>query len=136
MRTHVQFRSDAFPAEAGEAEAVNPGRWGGTLAAFLRGELDRVGLKGGEVHAEDWGWLVPIENEAFPLWIGCGNHEEHPDGFLCFIEPSKPTVRRGLFRKVDTTARVSEVADALDKILASRSDIRDMRWWSDDEAVT
>ena len=136
MRTHVEFRSDAFPAEAGEAEAVNPGRWGKKLAVFLRGELDRAGLRGGEVGAEDWGWLVPIDNEAFPLWVCCGNYEEYQNGFLCFIEPSKSTVRRGLFRKVDTTARVSEVAQALDKILASRADIQGLRWWSEDEAVT
>jgi hypothetical protein len=136
MRTHVEFRSDAFPAEAGENEAVNPGRWGKQLAVFLRSEFDRAGLKGGDVVAEDWGWVVPIENEAFSLWVGCGNYEEYPDGFLCFIEPSKPAVRRGLFSKVDTTARVAEIASALDRILTARSDIRDLRWWSESEAAT
>jgi len=136
VRTHVEFRSDAFLAEPGEAAEVNPGRWGKKLAIFLRGELDRAGLKGAEIVAEDWGWVVPIENEGFSLWVGCGNYEEYPDGYLCFIEPSKPSVRRGLFRKVDTTARVSEVASALDRILKGHPGIRDLRWWSESEVVT
>ena len=136
MRTHVEFRSDAFPPEPGESESVNPGRWGKKLAVFLRGELDRAGLKGAEIVAEDWGWVVPIDNEEFSLWVGCGNYEEHPNGFLCFIEPSKPTIRRGLFRKVDTTVRVSDVASALDRILAGCAAIRDLRWWSESESVT
>jgi hypothetical protein len=136
VRTHVEFRSDAFPAESGEAEAINPGRWGKKLAEFLRGELDRDGLKGGDIIAEDWGWMIPIENDDFPLWVGCGNYEEYPDGFLCFIEPNKPAVRRGLFRRVDTTARVAEVARALDGALRSRPDIRDVRWWSESESAT
>ena len=43
---------------------------------------------------------------GYRLWIGCGNYEEYPDGFLCFIEPSKPFVRKW-FRKIDTTDRLS-----------------------------
>jgi hypothetical protein len=51
---------------------------------------------------EDWGCCIPIENDASSLWVGCGNYDEYPGGFLCFIEPSKATVRKP-FRKIDTS---------------------------------
>jgi hypothetical protein len=76
--------------------------------------------------------VVPIENEAFPLWLGCANYQEHPDGFLCFVEPSKPFVRR-LFKKIPTEARVLEVTNALDSLLASNALIKDIRWWTEHE---
>jgi hypothetical protein len=132
MRTHVEFRSGAFPPQAGEDEQVNPGRWDKALADYVRAELTARGFPGGAPYAEDWGWAVPLENADFPLWVGCGNYEEHPDGFLCFVEPSKPTVRR-LFRKVDTTARVEQVASALDAALRAHHDVRDLRWWGEGE---
>ena len=133
MRTHVEFRSDAFPAQPGEGELINPGRWGKALADYLRAEFDKQGLSGGEPIAEDWGWLVPIDNDAFPLWVGCGNYEEYPDGFLCFIEPRKPKVRK-LFRSIDTTERVAQVAHAIDAALRTHWQVRELRWWSDEEA--
>jgi len=101
VRTHVEFRSDAFPAMPGETEHVNDGRWGRRLADHLAAQLALRGFGSSHVSAEDWGWMVGLENDKFPLWVGCGNCEEHPDGFLVFIEPSKPFVRRRL-RKIDT----------------------------------
>ena len=97
MQTHVEFRSDRFPAYDGEEQQVNPGRWGRRLAEFLRDNLRKEGFQAQELVAEDWGWMLPIENDQFPLWIGCGNYEEYADGFLCFIEPHTPFVRRLLW---------------------------------------
>jgi len=34
MRTHLEFRSDAFRAEPGEEEKINPERWGAALAGI------------------------------------------------------------------------------------------------------
>jgi len=135
VRTHVEFRSAAFPSQPGEDEEVNPGRWGKSLAAFLRAELTKAGLGGGDAYAEDWGWEIPIDNAEFGLFVGCGNYEEHPDGFLCFVAPSKPYIRK-LFRKIDTTARVATVADALDRILSAHPGIHSVRWWSQAESAT
>jgi hypothetical protein len=120
---------------AGEDQQVNPGRWGKSLAEYLRAELAVRGEPGGSPYAEDWGWAVPLENEAFPLWVGCGNYEEYPDGFLCFIEPSKPSIRK-LFRKIDTTQRIARVADALEAALKAHPGVHSIRWWSENEAGT
>jgi hypothetical protein len=133
MRTHLEFRSDAFPPQRGEEEQINPGRWGKALADYLRAQLTSRGLPGGDPYAEDWGWGIPLDNAAFSLWVGCGNYEEYPDGFLCFIEPRKPLVRK-LFSKIDTTAKVEEVASALEAALKSHPGVRELRWWSESEA--
>jgi len=130
MRTHVEFRSDAFPAEPGEEEKINPGRWGAALARYLRQELSTQGFSAKEPYAEDWGYAVEIDNPEFNLWIGCGNYEEYPDGFLCFIIPEKPFVWRR-FRRIDTRARVDAIAEALEIALRKHSGVRDLRWWPD-----
>ena len=78
---------------------------------------------------EDWGWMVELENEEFPLWIGCGHQQGEDDELLCFIEPDKPFIRRW-FKKTDTRAKVNRVADALMKVLESEADIHDIRWHS------
>jgi hypothetical protein len=132
MRSHLNFRSTAFPAQPGEDEQINPGRWGRALADFLRTELNARGFAGGEPYAEDWGWAVPIENPDYALWVGCGNLDGEENGFLCFIEPGKPTIRK-LFRKIDVRKRVESVAVAMERALTGHSDVHDLRWWSEDE---
>jgi hypothetical protein len=130
MRTHVEFRSDAFPAEPGEEEKINPGRWGAALARYLWQELLLQGHVLHEPYTEDWGYAVEIENPAFNLWIGCGNYDEYPDGFLCFIVPDKPFVWKR-FRRIATTERVGAIADALETALRKHPSVRDLRWWPD-----
>jgi hypothetical protein len=127
MKTQVEFRSAAFPAYEGEEENINPGRWGKRLAEFLQQKLMEENIPTGEIYFEDWGVALPIKNEAFPLWIGCGNLDETEDGFVCFIEPSKPYVRRW-FRKIETVPTVTRLSETLDRILRSQPEIRDVEW--------
>lgn len=127
MQTHVEFRSDRFPPVEGEDEEVNRGRYGKRLAHFIQRGLTERGLETEEPVAEDWGWCVPVKNEQFRLWIGCGNYEEYPDGFLCFIEPQKPVIWKW-FKNIDTTERVSAVRQALDDLLNAEG-IRHKKWW-------
>ena len=116
MQTHLEFRSTAFPAYPGEEEEINPGRHGKRLAEFLAKELPAYDFKVARLNAEDWGWRIDLLHDAFPLWIGCGNYEEYEEGFLCFIEPSRPFVRRWLTR-VSTSATVERLASALEEIV-------------------
>jgi hypothetical protein len=135
MRTHVEFESTHFPAEADEDELVNPGVYGKKLADFIAARMPAHSLKVRTVFAEDWGWTVELENKEFPLWIGCANYEEFENGFLCFIEPSKPVVRKW-FSKIDTTSTVETVATALDSILKDSGKTWRLRWWDDSEVRT
>jgi hypothetical protein len=129
METHVEFRSDRFPRYADESEGINPGRWGRRLAEFLQAGLTAKGFQVGEPNAEDWGWVVPIQNERFDVWVGCGNYGRYADGFLCFIEPHKPQIRK-FFRKIDTRERVALLRNTIDELLRAEADIRDIRWWT------
>lgn len=132
MLTHVVFRSDAFPPYASEADQVNPGRYGKRLAEFIASSLPGQGEAVAEIFPEDWGWVVPIEHPAFSLWIGVGNHEDSPNGFLCFIEPSKPVIRRfpKLWAPIHTAERVSTLQHALDTVLRSHPEIGEITWWT------
>ena len=133
METQVEFRSDRFPPYESEQYEVNPGRYGKRLAEFIQRGLTEKGFSVGEPGAEDWGWVVPIRNEAFRLWVGCGNYDEYPDdGFLCFIEPHTKIIRK-FFRKIDVTERVRELRDAIDELLTAAPGIRNKRWWTYDE---
>jgi hypothetical protein len=132
VQTQVEFRSDRFPAFEDEEKLINPGLWGKRLADFLREGLRGQGFETNEPFAEDWGWVVPIIGGTFPLWIGCGRYQEYPDGFLCFIEPHEPFIRK-FIRKIDTRERIESLQQAMDFVLAEDAGIRDKRWWSYEE---
>lgn len=133
MRTHFEFRSAAFPAYEGESEQINPGRHGKRLAEFLAAELPKHGFPVRTIGVEDWGWMVELQHEEFPLWVGCGNQDDSADEYVCFIEPSKPAVRKWL-KTIDTRTTVEQLAAALDGILRAHADTRDFHWL--DEAAT
>jgi hypothetical protein len=73
-----------------------------------------------------------LTNPQFSLWIGCANYQEYPDGFLCFIEPHEPSIRK-LLKKVDTRERASALQIALDRVLSAEVRIRSKRWWTSDD---
>lgn len=129
LRTQLQFRSPAFPPLPDEAEQINPGRHGRRLADYLAEALPARGFAVRTITAEDWGWMVELQHEAFPLWIGCGNidGEGDDDDFLCFIEPARPTVWRW-FRRIDTRATVARLADALEAALRAHPGVRAIEW--------
>jgi hypothetical protein len=125
----VEFDSDDFPSYPGEEEEINPGIWGKRLAEYLVAKLPEHGVIPGEFYNEDWGVEIPIENDAFPMFIGCSNQSD-PGGTrsLCFIDPSKPTIRKGFFKKMSTVADIERVANALDKVLKGHPGIRHVVW--------
>ena len=122
-------------AEEGEnnvnfaGNAAPHGLWGKRLADFLREGLRKQGFETNEPIAEDWGWVVPVVNESFRLWIGCGYYQAYEDGFLCFIEPHKPFVWR-FFKKVEARERIDALRKAMDQVLAEAEGIRSKRWWT------
>lgn len=135
MKTNLEFQSDAFPPYENEEAEVNPGRWGKRLAEYLAKELRSNGVEIKDIHCEDWGWSIHVKHDAFPMWIGCGNYDEYPNGFIVFIEPSKPFVRSGLFKKVDTTKDVETLGQQLESILRANTEVSGLRWWSQEERL-
>jgi hypothetical protein len=134
MRTNLEFSSDAFPPCPDEDETVNLGVFGKRLAEFIAEGLRRRGVEIEKVEAEDWGWRVDVHHEAFPLWIGCANYTELENGFLCFLEPSKPHIRRWL-KKIATTETVERLATDLEAVIADSGKVDGLRWWTEAETA-
>jgi hypothetical protein len=125
--SHVEFCSDLFRPYPGEEEETNPGRYGKRLAEFLIAGLTNANIVCKAPVAEDWGWRIDVQNDAFTLWIGVGVYEEYPDGFLCFIEPHEAVIRK-FFRKIDTRGPVEALQRAMDKVLSAEPGIRNVHW--------
>ncbi len=111
---------------------INPELWGKLLADFLRDGLLSQGYEIAEPIPEDWGWMLRILGQHFPMWIGCGHYQEYDDGFLCFIEPRKSQVWKGL-RRIRTVETVNALQLAIDKLLVELAGIRSKKWWTYEE---
>ncbi len=127
MQTQVTFRSARFPPYEGEEEQINPGVWGQRLAEYLAKNLSEKGIQTEEMIAEDWGWYLPVKNEGFRLAICCGHQDGDDDEFLCFTDPDRPIVKK-LFRKIDASAQLLRLTEALREILAADPEIHDVVW--------
>jgi len=127
MKTQVEFRSSKFPPYEGEEEQINPGLWGKRLAEYWVQKLPEKGISVGEMIAEDWGWYVRVDVDGAKLALCCGHQYGDPDEFLCFTDPATPVVRR-LLKKIDLTAPLTRLTEAMQQILCSDQDIRDVKW--------
>ena len=127
MKTQVTFRSSKFPPYEGEEEQINPGLWGKRLAEYWVQKLAEKGFEPGEMIAEDWGWYVRVEVDGVKLAVCCGHQNGDADEFLCFTDPAIPILRK-LFKKVDVTAPLTKLTDAMQQILSSDPEIRSVTW--------
>ena len=127
MKTQVTFRSDKFPPYDGEQDRINPGLWGKRLAEYFVEKLKGTGIETEAIIPEDWGWYIPIKNGGFRLAICCGHQDGDDDEFLCFTEPATPIVKKW-FKTIDATEPLGRLVAAMEKILASDPDIRNVEW--------
>ena len=77
--------------------------------------------------AEDWGWYIPVRNEGSRLAICCGHQDGDDDEFVCFTDPSTPIVKK-FFKKIDATAPLTRLTEAMQQILSSGPEIKDVVW--------
>ena len=127
MKTQVEFRSSKFPPYEGEEEEINPGLWGKRLAEYLVRKLADQGIMTEAIIGEDWGYYIPVHNEGLKLAICCGHQDGNDDEFLCFTDPATPIVKK-FFKKIDATAELSRLTEALQQILSADPDIQDVVW--------
>lgn len=125
MRSHIEFRlhSGACPDAA---------RLLSELAQALAEMLTMRGWSCQPVVEEDWGMCIPIKGVSFPLWIGLGVYPEYPDGLLCFMEPSRPRVRR-MLRSISTIETLEPLANDVEQAIATFQGAYALRWWSDED---
>lgn len=127
MKTQVEFRSSKFPPYEGEEEEINPGLWGRRLAEYLVDNLTAKGVETDPIIPEDWGYYIPLKNEAFRLGLCCGHQNGDDDEFLCFTDPDKPVIRKFL-RTIDAKPQLTKLTLALREILESDPEIREIVW--------
>ncbi len=132
MRTHAEFASTEFPALPGEEE-LNSGIFGRSLADYVAACLPAHGFKVKGIAPEDWGWRMDLENEAFPLWVGCGNYHELDNGFLVFIDPCMPEITKR-FITVETAPTIERLASTLEALFLMTGKVTGFRWLSDEES--
>ncbi len=119
----VSFVSDAFPRCEEDDMQVNRDRWGHRAADYLRGELAARGLQAHGPVGEDWGWALSVMHGKNMYLVGCGIVHGEENMFLVILDPIRPFL--SLFgKKPDPTP----VASAIDDILRSNPDIRDIEW--------
>lgn len=126
MRSHLEFVAPTLLKSSEEPE-------GFTVAHLLAQGLPACGFEVIDISAEDWGYRAEVAHDAFPLWIGCGRYLEYPDGVLCFIDPSKPYVRRWL-KRISTMDTVERLASAIQRVIEESGQADKLRWWSEEEA--
>lgn len=128
MKTGVEFRSALFPAETGEEEQINPGRFGKRLAEFVADRLRQDGFTVVEPYAEDWGWAVEVANLSVPFMLGVGNVDGETEQFSVFIDPSTPIVKKFPFKRIDVSEDLSKVSQALERLVVSEPGIQVVDW--------
>ncbi len=132
MKTYVEFQSNAFPPYEGEEDKINPGIYGKRLAEFLAKGLCENNEATDDIFSEDWGWVIPIQNPTFNLWVGLANYAEYENGFLCFIEPQKKFIKKW-FKKIPTEDRVNQLQKNIAKVLSENNNIQNIKWSSSEE---
>jgi len=116
--THYEFKSNLFPPDGGEEKVINPGCYGRKLTEFISTGLRGQNYQIGKAIAEDWGWVVPVLNRGFTLWIGCGKSAESDNSFLCFINPKRPELFH-IFKKRHVIVEINKLSDALKLVLTN-----------------
>ena len=134
LKTHIEFRSDNFPQTSEEQKDWDGQIGGYTLAKYLSEELPKHGVTVSNFLNEDWGYLILLADEKFKdIWIGCNHYQEYENGFLVFINPSKPIVKKGFFKKIDISEQLTFLATILNEILTTNPTIYAQHWWDEKE---
>jgi hypothetical protein len=140
MKTQVEFKSKAFPKYENEGEEIiNEHLWGKRLAEFVRDTLPQYGIQTKDIGNEDWGWMVDIQHDAFPVSVCCGIMDEpddeedvgrrqpgalspgDPTQFTMFVA-AEPGFFQKLFKKVDTKPVSQSVAAAMKRMVEDHPD--------------
>jgi len=117
----IHAQSSRFAIEPGEDKETNPGIYGRALAQWLATQLPVFGWRVKGCIAEDFGWLVGVEDSKFRLFVACANGHDGADSWQAFTFVEGGGLL-GVFAR-------SEKQQLADRLLALRSDssTRDVR---------
>lgn len=137
LKTHVDVRSDNFPLTSAELEKWEGQIGGELLAKFLSEQFGYYDLPIAGYHDEDWGYYLSFVNENYKhIFIGCNRYEQNDNVFLIFINPAKPIIKKGFFKKIDISTQLNHVSKVLEGILSDSTFFYNIRWWTTEEMKT
>jgi hypothetical protein len=121
-RSCVAMETKKFPILEGEdAEIVNENMYGKALCKYLEHNLPKAGIKVPFFCAEDWGWWLEVEDDAFKMALCIYSDTEaklDPERYA--ILPSIKSEKKwswSKFRNIDISKNVLKIMDVLEKIL-------------------
>ena len=127
MKAGVTFQSGFFAPVPGEEDETDPGRYGKVLALWLAAELSKEGASVKKVRAEDFGWIVVVARQPFPLWLGCGNVDGEVDQWRLF-PVAEPSFRRRIFHRLETTTALETLWKQVTKLVPQIPGVRNVSW--------
>jgi len=135
MLKYVTFLSDAFNQTEIKKNFINPCCFGEDLADWLVRRLGDTDLTAAPKPCqEDWGWEVFVTCGNKRFFIGTGQYKlGNQFGWLCFVESCLPFYKRWL--GVKDAAEQQRVCAVFHSVLASASEIRDIRWHTKENFV-
>lgn len=122
----LEFESSAFPVTPGEDRETNPGLYGRALAEWIGKELRAADFSPGNVIAEDFGWVVPVETTPHSVYVACASTGERPDQWRVFVFAEGGIVAR-LLGKDRRDERVAHVYGRLCERLRASPEIRELK---------
>jgi hypothetical protein len=125
--TNLQFRGD-FP----RTDNSDGNRAGQEIALQLRQGMADRGLHVTEPVQEDWGWCFYVTLDGWRMLVGCGAHPDDADGWLCFVDKPRISLRR-LF--VPFAPALEQVANVMHAIIADDLRSYQRRWWTDEHGL-
>ncbi|MFC5472796.1 hypothetical protein [Paraherbaspirillum soli] len=122
----LEFESAAFADSPGADQHTNPGVVGKALAQWLAEQLRAQGLIVGQVVAEDFGWLVPVEAKPHLLFVACANAEETNNRWRVFTFAESGLLSR-LFGRDNSAEPLAFLFAAVKQALQSDPAIQGLR---------
>ncbi|HOX46976.1 MAG TPA: hypothetical protein PK668_25490 [Myxococcota bacterium] len=123
----VTFETDFFKPESREDEETSPGRYGRSLAHWLKDQLVGRGVSVVGIVPEDFGWVVMVSRKPFLLWLGCGNTEGSTTEWSIFPKAELSLTQR-LFSRPDTSAAVRELWAHVQLLVPAIPGLRSVTW--------
>jgi hypothetical protein len=122
----LEFESTAFAVTSGEDAKTNPGIYGKALAEWIAEALPARGFDTGEVIAEDFGWLVPVESKPHSLYVVCASEDGETEKWRAFAFAEGGLLAR-LMGKDRRSESVAALFAALKELIAAGPDVRNLR---------
>lgn len=133
VRNRVTFVTTLFNATEVRDYFINDCCFGDDCSAWLIGKLKAHATLqvGEEPIQEDWGWCfgATVGQRSFLVGVGLYEDDEVPNRWLVFIDSQLGSLKRKLFGQTDH-AEHREVCEAVDRVLKSDSNIRDICWFT------